>query len=89
MEVEDNDAYASGLGDCDDDDNAVFPGNPELCDAKDNNCNGLTDSIANPVANTWIASTGFWHTPSNWSLGMVPYSIRMYYFQAQVAYVLF
>nr|MBP9198083.1 hypothetical protein [Saprospiraceae bacterium] len=30
------------------------------------------DDIANPVTNTWIASTGFWHTASNWSLGMVP-----------------
>lgn len=69
---EDNDGYCRGLGDCNDNDNAVFPGNPELCDAKDNNCNGKIDDIANPVTNTWIASTGFWHTASNWSLGMVP-----------------
>jgi hypothetical protein len=69
---EDNDGYCRGLGDCNDNDNSVFPGNPELCDAKDNNCNGKIDDIANPVTNTWIASTGFWHTASNWSLGMVP-----------------
>jgi hypothetical protein len=29
--------------DCNDSDNRVFPGNPEICDGKDNNCNGNTD----------------------------------------------
>ncbi|MCP3978340.1 MAG: hypothetical protein GY716_03270 [bacterium] len=29
--------------DCDDADAANFPGNPELCDAQDNNCNALVD----------------------------------------------
>jgi hypothetical protein len=29
--------------DCDDADPAAFPGNPELCDGADNNCNGLAD----------------------------------------------
>jgi len=69
---EDNDSFCQGLGDCNDDDNSIFPGNPEFCDTKDNNCNGLIDDITNPVTNTWIANTGFWHTSSNWSLGVVP-----------------
>jgi len=69
---EDSDGYCKGLGDCNDVDNTVFPGNPEICDTKDNNCNGLIDDITNPVTNTWIAATGFWHTPSNWSMGVVP-----------------
>ncbi|HAK79936.1 MAG TPA: hypothetical protein DCM71_24270, partial [Runella sp.] len=30
-------------GDCNNDDNKVYPGAPELCDGKDNNCNGTTD----------------------------------------------
>ncbi|MBU1413686.1 putative metal-binding motif-containing protein [Myxococcota bacterium] len=35
--------YVNIAGDCDDDDNMVFPGNPEICDGKDNNCNSQTD----------------------------------------------
>ncbi len=36
-------ATANNSLDCDDSDSAVFPGNTELCDAVDNNCNGSTD----------------------------------------------
>ncbi len=39
---EDEDGYYNYV-DCDDLDNTVYPGAPELCDAKDNDCNGLTD----------------------------------------------
>ena len=30
-------------GDCDDNDNATFPGATEICDGKDNDCNGMVD----------------------------------------------
>jgi hypothetical protein len=30
-------------GDCNDNDPAINPAHPEICDGKDNNCNGLTD----------------------------------------------
>lgn len=33
-------------GDCDDTDNTVFPGAPELCDNLDNNCDGAVDNNA-------------------------------------------
>ncbi len=36
--------YYSELGDdCDDNDERNFPGNAELCDQRDNNCNGIVD----------------------------------------------
>ena len=35
--------YVTRAGDCADTDAARFPGNPEICDGKDNNCNGLVD----------------------------------------------
>ncbi|WP_242132171.1 MopE-related protein [Aestuariivivens marinum] len=35
--------YVSDNTDCDDSDDTVYPNAPELCDAKDNDCNGQTD----------------------------------------------
>lgn len=35
--------YATVEGDCDDGDDAVHPGSEEVCDGRDNNCDGLVD----------------------------------------------
>lgn len=37
---EDEDGVSPAEGDCDDEDGSVFPGNPEACDGKDNDCDG-------------------------------------------------
>ena len=46
--------YVTDNTDCDDTDNTVFPGAPELCDGMDNNCDG---SIDEGVLNTYYADT--------------------------------
>jgi putative metal-binding protein len=35
--------YSTKTGDCADNDPRIFPGNPEVCDGRDNNCDGKTD----------------------------------------------
>ncbi len=35
--------FVSTMNDCDDDDGANFPGNPEVCDMANNDCDGATD----------------------------------------------
>lgn len=40
---QDHDGYTLADGDCDDNDGSVFPDQAELCDLKDNNCDGVID----------------------------------------------
>jgi len=48
IEAVDNDGDGfSSQEDCDDNDDTVSPGAPELCDGKDNNCNDIVDDVLN------------------------------------------
>jgi hypothetical protein len=40
---DDGDDWTPAEGDCDDTDAAVYPGAPEACDGKDNDCDGVVD----------------------------------------------
>lgn len=71
----DLDGFCFGINagdDCVDDDGTIYPGAMELCDGKDNDCDGDFDE--NIVStNTWIVNGGGnWSSASNWSLGVIP-----------------
>ena len=39
----DEDGFSIDAGDCDDENDTVYPDAPEFCDGVDNNCDGTTD----------------------------------------------
>ena len=58
-------SLATGGDDCDDADRQVYPGKPEACDGKDNDCNGavddgLTRSCFSPCPGTETCADGDW-----------------------------
>jgi hypothetical protein len=49
--------YSANGDDCDDTSAARYPGNPEICDALDNNCDALVDNAAPPAGSTQLGVT--------------------------------
>jgi hypothetical protein len=59
---DDGDGFTENQGDCDDASASRFPGNPEVCDGLDNDCNGVADkgiaSVATACGVGACAATG-------------------------------
>jgi hypothetical protein len=49
--------YVTNNDDCDDTDDTVNPAEEEVCDNKDNDCNGVIDDIGGSTAGNWNNST--------------------------------
>lgn len=71
----DLDGFCNEVEDCDDYDPEINPDADEiLCDAKDNNCNGMIDEGSDFGPNIWIGpdTLGVFDDSLNWSLGHIP-----------------
>ena len=71
-EDRDGDGVTIDGGDCNDGDADRFPGNPEICDGKDNDCNAATNDVFNFYYHD-VDGDGFGHgsflTPGSWATG--------------------
>ncbi len=66
----DGDGFCSTI-DCDDNDATKYPGNLEICDGKDNDCDGRTDS-GDTVYWTGNGDGNSWSDIDNWAQGFLP-----------------
>jgi hypothetical protein len=51
----DGDGFTVEDGDCDDEDEDIYPGAEEVCDGDDNDCDGTTDQDATDAESDWYA----------------------------------
>ena len=58
VNIDDGDGYSADQGDCDNTDATVYPGAVELCDGKDNDCDGEVDEDCTSMYPLSIAAAG-------------------------------
>jgi hypothetical protein len=56
--------YVANSDDCDDSDNTIYPGATELCDGKDNDCDGSTDEGAGCALLYWDGDSDGYGNPA-------------------------
>jgi hypothetical protein len=56
--------YVANSDDCDDTDNTIYPGATELCDGKDNDCDGSTDEGAGCTLHYWDGDSDGYGNPA-------------------------
>ena len=61
--------YVANNDDCNDGSAAQFPGNPEICDGLDNNCDGFADNLSTPVGSPGWTTT---KSGGNYSYFFIP-----------------
>ena len=71
---QDKDGFCNDI-DCDDKDANSYPGALEVCDQKDNDCNGFSD---NGTSVTWVGAGNdfLWSNPHNWNQNSMPLSCQ-------------
>ena len=57
----DGDGFSELDGDCDDASAAVYPGAPEVCDDRDNDCDGRSDELTDPDDGNYVAEPPVWY----------------------------
>lgn len=65
----DLDGFCADL-DCDDQNDKIYPGAAELCDQKDNNCDGKADRLI--AVWTGLGDGVSWNNDENWNQGFAP-----------------
>ncbi len=70
----DKDGFCFNINDCDDFNGVIYEGARELCDGKDNNCDGSIDEGLDHGPNVWTgpSSGGIWNSANSWDMGHVP-----------------